>query len=289
VALSFLHGGLPLTFGAFGLGLATTAIGAYVAVGLLLYLEQGDLLFPAPKEYEKATPRDAQLPFEDLHIAVNQTDFIHAWWIPAPSDRAILMFHGNGQVLEQMATSEAQALHQIGANLLLIDYRGYGGSTHVAPDESSICDDARAALAYLRSQRGFPMERIYVLGRSIGSGPATQLAVDNPGLGGLILESPFSSIYDAAREIPVARFYPVRWLLRTRFDNLSKIGFVHAPLIVVSGTADTLTPVWMAERIFARANQPKQLRLVPGAGHDDLLPVGGQGLTDVLRNFVDHN
>ena len=58
------------------------------------------------------------------------------------------------------------------------------------------------------------------------------------------------------------------------------------PLLIVSGTADTLTPNWMAERLFAKANQPKQLYLVPKAGHNDLLSLGGNELTQVLRKFV---
>jgi len=56
--------------------------------------------------------------------------------------------------------------------------------------------------------------------------------------------------------------------------------------LIVSGTTDTLTPTWMAEKIFAQANQPKQLYIVPGAGHDDLLTTGGNELTQVLRRFV---
>jgi pimeloyl-ACP methyl ester carboxylesterase len=263
--------------------LAIGVAGAYVVIGLILYFEQSSFLFPAPQGYERASP---SIPFEDLHIAVNQTDQIHAWWIPAASDKVVLMFHGNGYVLEEMARSEALSLHEIGANLLLVDYRGYGGSTLVAPRESSVQEDARAALRYLRDRRGVPIERIYVLGRSIGSGPATQLAVENPGLAGLILESPFSSIDEAARAMPASRFFPVHWLLRTHFDNLSKIASVRVPVLVVCGAEDTLTPVWMARAIFERANDPKQLEVIPGAGHNDLLLVGGGGLTKVLRDFV---
>jgi fermentation-respiration switch protein FrsA (DUF1100 family) len=217
---------------------------------------------------------------------VNDRGNIHAWWIPAkePSDKAILMFHGNGYVLEDMVASEAATLHEIGVNLLLVDYRGYGGSGPITPNEATVNEDARAALNYLRMLHD--LRNIYVLGRSIGSGPATQLAVENPGLGGLILESPFSSIDDAARVLPITRIYPVHWMLRTHFDNFSKIGSVRVPLLVVSGTADTLTPVWMAKEIFEKANQPKQVDLIPGAGHDDLLFVGGQRLTAILRAFV---
>lgn len=269
-------------------GSATGLAIGYILVGLLLYFEQGDLLFPAPKSYEKDTPAIAGLPFEDLHIAVSPSEYLHAWWIPAaaPSTKVILMFHGNGYVLEDMATSEAVALHEIGTSLLLVDYRGYGGSSPAKTRESTVTEDARSALSYLTEDRRVSARDIYVLGRSIGSGPATQLAVENPRLGGLILESPFSSIEDAARALPVTRMFPVHWMLRTHFDNLSKIGSVREPLLVVSGSADSLTPVWMAKSVFAQANQPKQLMVIPGASHNDLLSVGGQGLTVALRNFV---
>ena len=260
---------------------------SYLGVGLLLYFAQDSLLYPAPKAYERLTPQDARLAFEDLHVEVNRREYLHAWWIPAgaPSAKTILMFHGNGYVIEEMATGEAVRLHETGANLLLTDYRGYGGSTSLAPRESTIQEDAKASLAYLTS-RGVPIGNIYVLGRSIGSGPATQLAVDNPGLGGLILESPFSSIDDAARQMSITSVYPIHWMLRTHFDNLSKVGNVRVPLLVICGTEDTLTPVWMAKEIYARANQPKQLDLIPSAGHNDLLEVGGQGLTKVIRRFI---
>jgi pimeloyl-ACP methyl ester carboxylesterase len=210
--------------------LATGIAGAYLVIGLLLYFEQDDLLFPAPKTYGKANPGNLQLPFEDLRIAITPTDYIHAWWIPAEAstENVVLMFHGNGYVLEDMVAAEAAQLREIGANLLLVDYRGYGGSSPAKPRESTVFEDARAALSYLRDRKFTPVGSIYVLGRSIGSGPATQLAVENPGLGGLILESPFSSIDDAARVLPVARIYPVHWMLRTHFDNLSKIGSVRA-------------------------------------------------------------
>jgi uncharacterized protein len=266
--------------------LATGVAGAYLVIGLILYFQQNFFLFPAPQSYPRATPADAHLAFDDLHIAVNDRGNIHSWWIPAsePSDKVILMFHGNGYVLEDMATSEAATLHEIGVNLLLVDYRGYGGSSGLKPNESTVNEDARAALNYLRGLKD--LRNIYVLGRSIGSGAATQLALENPGLGGLILESPFSSVDDAARVLPVAHLYPVHWMLLTHFDNSSKIGSVRVPLLVVSGTADTLTPVWMAKEIFEKANQPKQIELIPGAGHNDLLFVGGQKLTALLRAFV---
>jgi fermentation-respiration switch protein FrsA (DUF1100 family) len=266
---------------------------AYLTVGAYFYFQQAKLLFPAPKTFEKKAPADSGLQFEDLRISVKGRDYLHAWWIPAakPSGKVILVFHGNGYVREDMVGDETSNLNEIGANLMLIDYRGYGSSTPISPNETTVDEDAEASLHYLLRDRMIPVGNVIALGRSIGSGPATYLALNNRGLGGLILESPFSSIDDAAAEVWYFRIYPLALILRTHFDNLAKIGSVRAPLLIVSGTADMLTPPWMADKIFAQARQPKQLYLVPGAGHNDLPTTGGNALMQVCgglwTNFRD--
>jgi pimeloyl-ACP methyl ester carboxylesterase len=228
------------------------------------------------------------LRFEDLRIPVIAGDHLHAWWIPAavPTDQAILVFHGNGYVLEDMAGDEIAGLHRIGANLLLIDYRGYGSSTPIDPNETTVNRDAEASLDYLLRVRMIAPGKVWLLGRSIGSGPATDLAMKNRRLGGLILESAFSSIDDAAAGFWYFRIYPLALMLRTHFDNLTKISSVRVPVLIICGTADTLTPASMAEKLFAQANQPKQIYLVPGGGHDDLWLSGGIALERELRGFI---
>lgn len=262
---------------------------AYLTTSALLYLWQDKLIFPAPETFENTTPAASGLQFEDLRISVNAKDYLHAWWVPAalPSAKVIVAFHGNGYVLEDMVGDEVANLYEIGANLMLIDYRGYGlSSTRISPNESTVDEDAETTLNYLLRSRRIPIASVFVLGRSIGSGPATHLALKNPRLGGLILESPFSSIDDAAASSWYFRIFPIGLILRTHFDNLSKISSVRAPILIVSGTVDALTPTWMAAKIFAQAHQPKQLYLVPGAGHNDLLTTGGVALKQVLQKFV---
>jgi len=261
---------------------------AYLTAGACFYLQQDKLLFPAPKALQKAAPADLGVKFEDLRISVNARDYLHAWWIPAvmPTEKVILAFHGNGYALEDMVWDEAARLHEIGANLMLVDYRGYGSSARLSPNEATIDEDSEATLKYMLHQRRIPIGNVFVLGRSIGTGPACYLAMNNRGLAGLILESPFSSIDEAAAGFWYFRIYPIRLILRTHFDNLSKISSVRAPLLIVSGTADRLTPVWMAEKIFRQAHEPKQLYLVSNAGHYDLLTTGGDALTHVLQKFV---
>jgi fermentation-respiration switch protein FrsA (DUF1100 family) len=198
----------------------------------------------------------------------------------------LIVFHGNGYVLEDMVGEELKALRETRLNLLLMDYRGYGSSAPVVPSESTIREDADASFDYLIRERQLSASGIFVMGRSIGSGPAVYLAAKNPGLAGLILESPFSSIDDDAGAIWCLRIYPVGLMLKTHFNNLARIDSVHAPLLIIVGSADDLTPPWMAERLIARANDPKKLILIDRAGHNDLIYTGGVAVRDALLDYL---
>ncbi|HXM60560.1 MAG TPA: alpha/beta hydrolase [Terriglobales bacterium] len=271
--------------------LAVLLVLTYIGFGALFYFQQDQMAFPAPSQYAKATPADIGIAFEDLHIPVAGSELLHAWWIPAaqPSDQVLLMFHGNGYVLEQAVGQggEVISLHRLGANLLLLDYRGYGSSTPGIPNETRVYEDARAALSYLLNQRHVGIHNIIFMGRSIGTGPTTQLSVEHPDAGGLILESPFTSLTEAAKGIWYLRAFPLSLFVHNRFDNLSKIGSVQVPVLITVGTEDTLTPPAMANALFREANQPKQLYLVPGADHNDIVKVGGPALESHIRAFVD--
>jgi hypothetical protein len=248
------------------------------------------MAFPAPSHYTKASPADVGIAFQDLHIPVNGSEQVHAWWIPAsqPTSKVLLMFHGNGYVLEQAAGSagEVKSLHHLGPNLLLVDYRGYGSSSPGTPNETRVYEDARAALTYLIDQRHVSIHEVIFMGRSIGTGPATQLAFEYPDAGGLILESPFTSVPEAAKAIWYLRAFPLSLFVHNRFDNLSKIGSVHVPIFITVGTEDTLTPPEMAKALFQRANQPKELYLVPGADHNGIVAIGGQTLENQISGFL---
>lgn len=274
--------------------LITTLLSAllltYVGLGALFYFQQDQMTFPAPSQYANATPADVGIAFEDLHVPVAGSQQVHAWWIPAtqPSDTVLLMFHGNGYVLQQVAgnVGELIPLHHLGPNLLLVDYRGYGSSSPGTPNETRVYEDARAALGYLLDQRHVPVHNVIFMGRSIGTGPATQLALEHPDAGGLILESPFTSVPEAAKAVWYLRAFPLSLFIHNRFDNLSKIGSVHVPVFITVGTEDTLTPAEMANALFRQANQPKQLYLVLGADHNGIVRIGGQALENQISGFI---
>jgi uncharacterized protein len=271
--------------------LLSALILAYLGFGALFYFQQDQMTFPAPSQYTSATPADAGVAFEDLHIPVAGSGQVHAWWIPAarPSEKTLLMFHGNGYVLEQTVgpAGELMPLHRLGPNLLLVDYRGYGSSSPGIPNETRVYEDARAALDYLLGQRHVPIHNIIFMGRSIGTGPATQLALEHPDAGGLILESAFTSVPEAAKAIWYLRAFPLSLVVHNRFDNLSKISSAQVPVFITVGTEDTLTPPEMSHALFQQAKQPKQLYLVPGADHNGFVASGGKALENQISAFIE--
>jgi fermentation-respiration switch protein FrsA (DUF1100 family) len=260
----------------------------YAAACAYFYFEQDQMTFPAPTEYSPATPTNAGIPFEDLHIPVNESEQIHAWWIPASSvsDKVLLVFHGNGYVLEQTVTGELVPLHSLGVNLLLVDYRGYGSSSHRTPHETRVYEDARAAFTYLTVQRNVPSRDVIFLGRSIGTGPATEMAKEHPDGGGLILISPFTSTTDIAKTIWYLRPFPLSLLSHNRFDNLSKMDSIHVPVFIAVGDSDRLTPPSMAQALFQSANGPKRVYVSQGADHDDIMSTNVNTLEAQISAFI---
>ncbi len=275
-------------FGRFVAGVLIVLAVIYLSACAFFYLQQDQMTFPAPADYARTTPLDVGIPFEDLHIPVNGSEQIHAWWVPATtaSDKVLLVFHGNGYVLEQAARRELAPLHSLGTNLLMIDYRGYGSSSSATPNEKRVYEDARAAFSYLSVQRRIASRDIIFLGRSIGSGPATELAKEHPEAGGLILISAFTSTVAAAQSIWFLRPFPLAFLSHNRFDNLWKMDSVHIPVFIAVGTADRLTPPAMAQALFQKANEPKQLYLSPGANHDDMMSTGVTAQIAQINEFL---
>jgi uncharacterized protein len=275
-------------FGRIVAGFLVVLVVIYLSVCTFFYFQQDQMTFPAPHEYASATPLDVGAPFEDLQIPVNGSEQIHAWWIPAAtaSDKVLLVFHGNGYVLEQAVRGELLTLHGLRTNLLMIDYRGYGSSSPGTPNEQRVYEDARAAFSYLIAQRRIASRDIIFLGRSIGTGPATEMAKEHPEAGGLILVSAFTSTVAIAKTIWYLRPFPLSLLSHNRFDNLSKIDAVRIPVFIAVGTADTLTPPAMAQALVQKANEPKWFYLSPGADHNDVMSTGVTALEAQISAFL---
>jgi hypothetical protein len=169
---------------------------------------------------------------------------------------------------------------ELGVRVLAVDYRGYGQSEG-KPSEAGLYADALAAYRWLRER--IPAERIVVFGESLGGAPACELALRQK-VGGLVLHSTFTSVADmAARMFP---WLPVRWLARTRFDNLAKIARIEAPKLIVHSRRDEVIPFAMGEQLLGAARPPVQHVWLEHSLHNDTYFVEARRLGQALQAFI---
>jgi fermentation-respiration switch protein FrsA (DUF1100 family) len=249
---------------------------------LLLFLENRLLYHPVRGDEEWHPPPNALVQDIELEAAGAK---LHAWWCPPPewdtARGAMLYCHGNAGNLSNRADAIADWQQERGEAILIFDYPGYGRSDG-KPSEAGCYAAGEAAYDWLVENQHVAPGRLILLGRSLGGGVATHLAVQSPHRA-LVLISPFTSVPDMAqKQFP---WLPGRWLVRNRFDNLARIEDCHEPLFIAHGTDDGLVPFTQAETLFAAANEPKYLFPMTGVGHN--APLGREFYLR-LRDFLSH-
>jgi uncharacterized protein len=198
---------------------------------------------------------------------------------PLPGWPTLVMFHGRAGNAADRAPLLAP-FAEVGYGVVLAEYRGYGGNLG-APSEAGFLLDARAHLDWVAAAWGETAP--VVCGESIGSGVAVAVATERP-VRALVLDAPYTSIADLASAM--YRWLPARRLLRHRFDSLSRLPAVRAPMLVLHGEADDLIPPEHGRRVAAAAGGPVEFVLLPGAGHPALRDdPAGRG-TEAVRRFL---
>ena len=230
---------------------------AYVGLALLLMVLQRNYMFPAPKGPGAEVPG-----FELVTYPTRDGLELAAGYRAAAADLpTILFFHGNAADWQSAAQATA-SLAGRGYGVLAAEYRGYRENPG-NPSEKGLYLDAHAAADFLLEQ-GVGSERIVIVGNSIGSGPAVDLAKDiEPHA--LVLVSPFTSTSDvAAASMP---WFPVRLMMRDRFENLAKLPEIERPILLLHGTDDRVIPD-SHSRALAAAQPGATLKLFDQIGHD---------------------
>jgi fermentation-respiration switch protein FrsA (DUF1100 family) len=243
--------------------LVIVAIVLYGAAVLVMYVAQRRFIyFPDPA---RTSPGAAGLPdVVERIIATPDGEKIIAWYGKAkPGEPTLLYFHGNGGALE-LRNERIRKYLDRGRGMFMMSYRGYSGSTG-SPSEAANVADAKLAYDALVKEGVHPAD-IILYGESLGTGIAIQVAAEKT-VAGVILDSPYTSIAERAAEL--YPWLPVRLLLKDRYDSIRYIGDVHAPIFILHGEADDVVPVEMGRRLFEAANLPKEIKTLPGAGHDD--------------------
>jgi fermentation-respiration switch protein FrsA (DUF1100 family) len=201
---------------------------------------------------------------------------ISAMFLTDPGARyTILYSHGNAEDIGMLEPTLV-ALQKLGFNVLAYDYRGYGTSAG-RPSEKNGYADANAAYDYLVNQQQVPPNRVIALGRSLGGAVAVDLASRRT-VGGLILESTFTSAYRVFTRFPLFPF--------DKMNSLAKIGSVHCPVLIIHGRRDEIISFWHGNRLFAAAHEPKMFLWVESAGHNDLFEAAGPQYGQALQRFA---
>jgi pimeloyl-ACP methyl ester carboxylesterase len=219
-------------------------------------------MYPAPRR-SSAEPRARDATLETVPTAEGT---VFALYARAPAGAPTLVwFHGNGEDLNDMP----YLVHEFagaGVGFYAVEYPGYGPMSDRATNEAAVYAAASAAIDHLQQQLGVPVSQTVLVGHSLGSGVAAEMARRGRG-GRLVLIAPYTSMVDMARKL--APFLPASLLVRDRYDTQAKARELALPALVIHGSDDEMIPVAMGRRI-AELLPRATLVVVPGARHNDL-------------------
>ena len=233
---------------------------AIIFIAAVRYMESKSMFFPMKQM--TSSPRDVGLSYEDIYFTTSDNKKINAWFIPSRGARFTVLFsNGNaGNISHRL--EKISIMNEMGLNVFIFDYRGYGKSEGV-PSEQGLYRDINAAYGYLVDSRGISGGDIILYGESIGGGVVIELARSKP-VGAIITEAAFTSVKDMARMafpiIPHAVF-------ASRFDNLDKLEEIKCPKLIIHSADDEIVPFSQGERLFAAASEPKKFLKLRG-GHN---------------------
>ena len=246
-----------------------TAVLVYVAFAAFAWLMSDRMIFQPPSPSYRA----GQLPSVMVPTDGGSIATLH---LPNPRAAVTVLYaHGNAEDLGQLAPY-LEELRRTGFAVLAFDYRGYGMSTGSPPSAKGATSDMEAVYRHAVKTLAIPPSRIVLYGRSVGSGPATDLASRVP-IGGLVLESAFVSAFRVLTKVSLLPF--------DRFHNLRHIRRVRAPVLVIHGTADEVIPVSHGRLLYEAAGQPRQALWIDGAHHNDVPFVAGARYWSTLAAF----
>jgi fermentation-respiration switch protein FrsA (DUF1100 family) len=244
----------------------------------------------APGRTSEPTSGDAGFPARtDVMIPVEKNVVIGGRYHMATASACnILFFHGNGEIVADY--DELSGIyHQIGANFLAVDYRGYGRSSGT-PTVTAMMRDCHIILDYTiqwldRHQCTGPL---VVMGRSLGSASALELAANYPDrVAGLIIESGFAYAAPLLALLGIDS-EAIGFREEAGFSNVDKIKTYDGPTLVIHAEYDHIIPFSEGQTLFdASSAGHKQLLQIPGANHNDIHFRGLQAYMQAIKDLID--
>ncbi len=261
----------------FILELVIGILGIYVLVLFLLFIFQRNLMYH-PEENNYFGDK-LEVDIEKVKVTTLDNINLLGWFHKKDLEKfkTIVYFHGNAGKLENRI-HKLNHFKDMNVNFLIISWRGFSGIDG-KPFEEGLYDDGNSAIEWLKNI-GLVEQDIIIYGESLGTGIAIEIA-QNKNFAGLILETPFTSMTEAAKNF--YPYIPVNLLLKDKYQNNQKIKNINIPVLIMHGEADQIVPFWMGKKIYEIANQPKYSYFTK---YDDHMMEYNEKLVFALKTFV---
>ena len=235
----------------------------------MLYIFQRKIIFN--KSAKPKSPESYGLDnTNEILIKTQDQITLLAWFFKGNPDKPLLVyFHGNSFDIGERAY-RIKRYNDAGLSTLIVGWRGFSGN-HGNPSETNLYLDGNATINWVLENTKFKIKDIINYGESLGTGVAVQLNLKYKFLC-TVLEAPFTSIADVATYR--YKIYPTKYLVKDKFDNLSKIDKIKSPLLIVSGKNDEVVPHIHSKLLIEKAINPKESLFIDEAMHNNLYDYG---------------
>ena len=263
-------------FGAYFLQFILTIFVIYFLVLVFLYFYQRSLLYH-PNENNYSGDK-ISVDIEKVKIQTSDNIELLGWYHEKnlTDYKTLVYFHGNAGSLENRI-HKLNHFQDMNINFLIIAWRGFNGNKG-KPSERGLYVDGKSAIDWL-IKKGVDEKNLILYGESLGTGVATHLA-QNKNYAGVILETPFTSMVDAAKNF--YPYVPINLLLKDKFENFKKVKNINAPILVMHGEVDQIVPFSMGKKIYEIANNPKYSYFTK---YDDHMMEYDENLVLALKSF----
>ena len=249
----------------------------YFSVIAFLYFYQRNLLYH-PNENNYSGDK-ISVDIEKVKLLTSDNIELLGWYHEKnlKTYKTLVYFHGNAGSLENRI-HKLNHFQDMNINFLIVAWRGFSGNNG-KPSEEGLYLDGISAINWL-IERGVPEKNLVLYGESLGTGVATHLA-QNKNYAGIILETPFTSMIDAAKTF--YPYIPINFLLKDKFENYKKIKNINTPILVMHGEIDQIVPFSMGKKIYEMANEPKYSYFTK---YDDHMMEYDEKLVLAIRSFL---
>ncbi|MDN5790834.1 MAG: alpha/beta hydrolase [Micrococcales bacterium] len=226
---------------------------------VLRYLRRS--IYPAPAARPVELPAGAEI------VRTDGTEPAFAVHAAAAGDACtVVYFHGNGEQLSDTGSLRASIV-DAGLGFVAVEYPGYGLAAAQDPSEANLYRAAAAMLDHLHGTRGLHAERTVLLGHSLGTAVAVEMATRGYACR-LVLSAPFTSTADMVRHL--TPYLPAGLIAAgERLDSLAKAPRVEVPTLLIHGAQDEVVPVWMSATLTDNLRHAHRV-VLPGRGHNDV-------------------